>query len=178
MKTNRSRLAATTAALAFFLASAVAQADSFAVRSVSYSEAAKFNGIALNLEGDVSVTLEARALVLNPKNGRHEGPGVIEVNRVNPDGSVTLLARDILADFSVVFSPSGGTDPCAGQFASSVLVAGTALGSGEHVALSAEGALVTGGGLCAETRYLGTVEIGQGQGVIRKSWGSIKVGRG
>lgn len=177
MKTNRSRLAATMALLALCTFSAVAQADSFAVRAVSYDEAAKFNGVALNLEGDVSVTLDARALVLNPKNGRHEGPGTFEVKQVHPDGSTTVLARDILADFSVVFSPSGGVDPCAGQFASSILVAGTAMGSGEHIALSADGALVTGGGSCPEVRYVGQVDVGQGKGTIKKSWGSVKFGR-
>lgn len=178
MKTNRSRLVTTMVALALCIASSAAFADSYAVRSVSYSEAAKFNGVALNLEGDVSVTLDARALVLNPKNGRHEGPGVFEVKQVHPDGSTTVLARDILADFSVVFSPSGGVDPCAGQFASSILVAGSAMGSGESIALNAEGSLVTGSGLCPETRYVGQVDVGQGKGTIKKSWGSIKVGRG
>lgn len=161
-------------ALAVFMLvafSVPASAASFDVFSLTGCEGCAGKNVSLNFEGsgsgDVpSLTAYAFALQLNAQNGRYEGPGVLDAKMPNGD----VIARDPLAQFSVEFGESNGCPIIVSLFAS-----GSAIGSGEHFALSASQA-PWGEDPCLHTKLSGVLEIGQGKGLIKKSWGSLKVG--
>lgn len=172
MKTLLTRSLAWMLALAFIAAPAIA--DTYSVQALDYCAACDRGSFAFNFEGDdVTVNVSAHALVLNPKTGRHEGPGTIEV--LGPPPTFPVLVRDLTAAVSVAFAPSGTPDGCPSVSVTSLHVDGVAEGPGNRFVFDASGAVMPEGG-CARTKLIGQLEIAKGSGFIKKSWGSIKVG--
>ena len=108
----RSALAlAMMAALA--LSASTASAEVWNIASATLCEACAGHNVSLNFESTDGASApgvlvySTSPLQLNAKTGRHEGVGVFDAKIANPDGTDTIIARDVLADFSVVFGPPG-----------------------------------------------------------------------